>query len=76
MKIRAMYVAAMCCKKGEETVRGTRGGGSRGGAFAVDDQRIQWDLGSRYDSTEISYCPHCAAHLPSEIPDIDMSVDR
>ena len=73
MKIRAMHVAAMCCKKGEETVRGTRGGLGYGRSAPVGDQRIQWDLGSRYEPTEISYCPHCAAHLPNEIPDIEVA---
>lgn len=77
MKIKALIVVPLCCEKGKNTVTGQRGGREFGRHSNVEDKGIVWEMNNqdRYSpgSMEITYCPHCATHLPNEIPDIEVS---
>ena len=76
MKLRALIIVPLCCDKGKNTVLGTRGGLKQGRQIDLDDKEIVWtcgESGSPWNPVEITYCPHCATPLPSEIQDAEVS---
>ena len=75
MKIRALLFIPLCCEKAKDTVEGIRGDQSRRAEFNADSIDVTWIVkgkGGPWDALEITYCPHCAARLPNEIPDIEV----